>query len=244
MRLKEIIKLNEYAIGVLDPISKETILHYLETAEQQRYHIVVKNGGPSSFIYRYDFGEHNFCYIFLNNKTKEYFGYCVTKPMTNNMVQISDIYLEPAVRNIGFARHIYAFISAVNNSYIINSPQLSLSSEKIWQGFKDKKIYNIKTKEFFDVSEIDGNNVINPKDDTTENQTWFYVYRETHNLLKAFENLNKHFNYDRFLTGEPGYIFERGSLDMTPMTRCYLTEEEREEEYIEYKKQRKLLYGR
>lgn len=244
MKLEEIKQLDEYYKGGLIPQSRETILGFLPDAKQQRYHIVTKNEGHAAFIYRHDFGPKDFCYIFLGWQDKEYFGYCFTTQVSPDMVQISDIYLEPKVRGIGFARHIYAFISAVNNSYVINSKQLSDNSEKLWLGFKDRKIYNVKTKEFFELSDVDGKTVIDPKDDIDEdNQTWFYVYKERPNILRAFENLDSHFNYDRFLAGGSSHVFEETgkSFNSVPMTRCYLTEEEREEEYNEFKKQRKFL---
>lgn len=223
MTLNEITRIDEYYLGRLSPMDKAFVLGLIPDSIQQRYHIVIKNGGPTAFIFMYEFDVRHRLYILVDHKSQDYFGYANTIKVSDDIIQISDVYLEPSIRGMGLARHIYAFISAANSSFIINSKQLSTDSEKLWKGFSNLKIFNTEHKKFYNILDVDNHTIIDPKDDTNhENQTWFYAYKEDKSILDSYKYVGEGFDYDRFLCGQNGKILENGkSIPLIPMTPIY-----------------------
>ena len=221
MKLSDIKPIiNEYYIGVLSPMSIEQVMTFFDDAVQERHHIVIKDDGPTAFVYRFDFDSRQSIYILVNFRTKEYYGHCTIEKIQPNIFQPIDINIVASLRGYQLAPQLYSFISKSQDVSIINGKQLSLSAERMWLKFPNKQLYNMDENKVYDIN--DTNKDYPKNDNNREDQTWFYIWKETSNILETYRYLGEKFDYDEFLKGNPGLILgKHHKLDLVPMTPIF-----------------------
>ena len=217
MKLSEIKPINEYNKGVLETPNFNRLQLYLNKATQERHHIVVKDDGPTAFLWLYKYKPNYWYYFLADSKTKKYYGHCFIE-VSNTVMQALETYILSELRGNLLAPRLYAYISARHDKYIINANQLSNSAEKMWNKFPNKKIYNKEEDKFYDIDDPDAKS---PMVDTDHfEQTWYWAFKETRKgILEWYNYLGPNFHYEEFLKGNPSFIFEDGeSIHFTPMT--------------------------
>jgi hypothetical protein len=216
MKLEEIKPLNEYYIGHLQAMPVSQVMSFLEDAVQEKHHIVIKDGGPTAFIFRYDFDSKTFLYILVDHQSKNYIGHCTISKINKNVLQPIDINILSEFRGFQLAPRLYSFITKSLDCYIINGKQLSASADKMWNKLSGKKIYNLEEDEFYELTETNKDFPKNDRDH--ESQTWFFAWKETRNILESYKYLGENFDYDAFLNGKPSLLLGTTKINFIPMS--------------------------